>query len=72
MQATAISSANRVNNSKKDIRPMGEVEVASHTTHEQRKINRWPANRLAPSRNPRVKGCMQSLMSSIITIRGTR
>ena len=46
--------------------------MASAIVQEQRKINKWPAKRLAPNRNPKVKGWIKRLILSIITITGIK
>ena len=56
MQATAISRINKMNSKRKDKMPSGDAEIDVHTTQEHKKIRRWPASILAPSRKPNVKG----------------
>lgn len=70
MQATAISSIKSRNKSKKDKNPKGEADTEVQTTQEHKKISKWPAKILAPSRNPKVKGWIHNLTSSIKIIRG--
>jgi len=72
MKATAISRRNNVRRRINEILPRGLKLIASQTTHEHRKIKRWPARSLAPKRKPNVKGCIRSLMVSIIIIKGIR
>ena len=72
IQATAISRANNVNKSKNVRLPQGLEDTVCQTTQEQRNISRWPASKFAPNRNPSVRGCIHSLTSSIITIKGIR
>lgn len=72
MQATAISSINRRKSSMNLRMPTLEVIIHFQTTQEHRKIKRWPDRRLAPNRNPSVRGWIRSLIVSIKTITGIK
>ena len=52
--------------------PSFDIVMQFQITQEHRNISRCPDSRLAPSRNPRVRGWMRRLIVSIITITGIR